>query len=74
MNGYYKGNQKWNGTRMHSSRMLTARSLPSEGSLSGGASLTQTPLERDPYPWTETPLHCHVTYDACWDRDPSHPR
>ena len=45
-------NSQWTSTRMHSSRMRTARML-----LYGGVSLTETPLDRDPLPlWTDRHL------------------
>ena len=47
-------------TRMHSSRMCTARSLPYGGFSARGVSLTETPWKETPLdrdaPWAEPPL------------------
>ena len=52
-------------TRMHSSRMRTAHSLPYGGCLSSGVPLTA--LDTDP-PRKRSPTG-HVTSGAYWDRD-----
>ena len=52
----------WNNqTRMHSSRMRTARSLPY------GGSLIETPLNRD---LLDIDPPGHVNCGTCWNRDP----
>ena len=66
-------------TRMHSSRMCTARLSPYRGEgLPNRDPPDRDPLDGDPPrqrpprqrpPWTETPSG-HVTCGACWDRDP----
>ena len=47
---------------MHSSRMRTTRSLPSDRDPPGQRPPGQRPPGQRP--------PCHVTSDACWDRDP----